>query len=59
MIGIDTNILVRYFTQDNQEQAEIAEQIIKKYATSPNSLLINNIVICELIWVLEKESVGR
>jgi predicted nucleic-acid-binding protein len=53
MIGIDTNILVRYFTQDNLEQAQIVEQIIDNYATSPNSLFINNIVMCELIWVLE------
>ena len=34
MIGIDTNILVRYFTQDNLEQAQIVEQIIDSYATS-------------------------
>ena len=54
MIGIDTNILVRYFTQDNLEQAQIVEQVINSYATSPNSLFINNIVMCELIWVLER-----
>ena len=54
MIGVDTNILVRYFTQDNSEQAQIVEEIIERYATSPNSLFINNIVICELIWVLDK-----
>ncbi len=64
MIGIDTNILVRYFTQDNVEQAQIVEQVINSYATSPNSLFINNIVMCELIWVLErgckysKEAIG-
>lgn len=54
MIGIDTNILVRYLTQDDQSQAEIVEQIFNQYATSPNSIFINNIVICELIWVLER-----
>lgn len=54
MIGIDTNILVRYFTQDNLEQAQVVEQVINSYATSPNSLFINNIVMCELIWVLER-----
>ncbi len=54
MIGIDTNILVRYFTQDNLEQAQIVEQIIDSYAISSNSLFINNIVMCELIWVLER-----
>ncbi len=54
MIGIDTNILVRYFTQDNLEQAQIVEQLIDSYATSFNSLFVNNIVMCELIWVLER-----
>jgi len=52
MIGVDTNILARYFTQDNLEQAKIVEQIIESYATSPNSLFVNNIVMCELVWVL-------
>jgi predicted nucleic-acid-binding protein len=54
MIGVDTNILARYFTQDNLEQAKIVEQIIESYATSPNSLFVNNIVMCELVWVLER-----
>jgi predicted nucleic-acid-binding protein len=65
MIGIDTNILIRYFTQDNLEQAQIVEQIIDNYANSPNSMFVNNIVMCELIWVLErgykysKEEIGQ
>jgi len=54
MIGLDTNILIRYFTQDDLEQAQIIEEIIDNYANSPNSLFVNNIVMCELIWVLEK-----
>jgi predicted nucleic-acid-binding protein len=54
MIGIDTNILVRYFTQDDLEQAKIVEHIIDTHATSANSIFINNIVMCELIWVLER-----
>ena len=54
MIAIDTNILVRYLTQDDIEQAQVVEQIFNTYATSSNSIFINNIVICELIWVLER-----
>ncbi len=54
MIGIDTNILVRYLTQGDKEQAQIVEQILNKYATYPNSVFINNVVMCELIWVLER-----
>jgi predicted nucleic-acid-binding protein len=54
MIGIDTNILVRYLTQDDIEQAKVVEQLFNKYATGSHSVFINNIVICELIWVLER-----
>lgn len=54
MIGLDTNILVQYFTQDKEEQAQIVENIIENYGNSPNSLFINNIVMCELVLVLEK-----
>ena len=54
MIGIDTNILIRYLTQDDKEQSSLAETIIDKYATKPQSIFINNIVMCELIWVLAR-----
>ncbi len=54
MIAIDTNILIRHLTQDDLEQAKIVEQIFDIYADSPNSIFINNIVMCELIWVLER-----
>ncbi len=49
MIGVDINILVRYFTQDDREQAIVVEKIVDKYAGIANSIFINNIVICELI----------
>ena len=54
MIGIDTNILVRYLTQDDIEQAKIAEALLDKYLAKPKSIFINNIVLCELIWVLDR-----
>ena len=54
MIGIDTNILVRYLTQDDEKQAQAVNKTLEQYANQPDSILINNIVFCELIWVLEK-----
>ena len=54
MIAIDTNILVRYITQDDQQQAEAAENLLATYNNKPQSIFINNIVVCELVWVLEK-----
>ena len=49
MIAIDTNILVRYLTQDDPKQAKAADKLLKKYFGKSLSIFINNIVICELI----------
>ena len=54
MIAIDTNILVRYITQDDEAQSKAAENLLAKYSNKFQSIFINNIVMCELIWVLEK-----
>lgn len=54
MIGIDTNILVRYVTGDEEVQSKKADDFLKQYIGQSASIFINNIVICELIWVLEK-----
>ncbi|KJV81170.1 PIN domain protein [Rickettsia hoogstraalii str. RCCE3] len=56
MIGIDTNILIRYLTGDYKVQSIKAIELIEKYSGKENSIFINNIVICvcELVWVLER-----
>ncbi|MCZ6886686.1 MAG: PIN domain-containing protein [Rickettsia endosymbiont of Ixodes persulcatus] len=54
MIGIDTNILIRYLTEDGKVQSIKAIELIEKYSGKENSIFINNIFICELVWVLEK-----
>ena len=53
MIGIDTNILVRYLTKDDIEQAITASNLLEQYSGDESSVYINNIVLCEVIWVLE------
>jgi predicted nucleic-acid-binding protein len=53
MIGLDTNVLVRYITQDDPRQAKIAERVIEQAVTGGEKILIQPIVFCELIWVLE------
>lgn len=54
MIGIDTNILVRYITQDDEIQSRQATELIESAAGVYASIFINNIVLCELVWVLER-----
>jgi predicted nucleic-acid-binding protein len=53
MIGIDTNILVRYLTNDDAEQSIAVANFFEQYSCNESSIYINNIVLCEVIWVLE------
>ncbi len=52
MIGLDTNILVHYITQDNPEQALRASQVIEQSCSRKSPGRIALIVLCELVWVL-------
>ena len=54
MIAVDTNVLVRYITNDDQEQSVLASKLLEKYIGQEKSIFINNIVLCELIWVLAR-----
>lgn len=53
MIGLDTNVLVRYFTQDDLVQAEQANRFIEQSVKKGETLFLNSVVLCELVWVLE------
>lgn len=53
MIGIDTNILVRYFVKDDISQSTLAKEILVKNCSQENPGFISSIVLCELIWVLK------
>ena len=54
MIGVDTNVLVRYIVQDDIEQSKDATRFIEKRISSSNPGFINQIVLCELVWVLKR-----
>jgi predicted nucleic-acid-binding protein len=51
VIGLDTNILVRYLTKDDDSQWEQSVEIVE----GEKQCFITNIVICELIWVLRSK----
>jgi len=53
MIGLDTNILVRYLTQDDPDQSRKAAHEIEKGLSAGHVFFIADIVMCELVWVLE------
>ncbi len=50
MIGIDTNVLLRLFTDDNPAQTGSAVRLVDGCASG--SIRITNIVLVELVWVL-------
>ena len=54
MIGLDTNILVRYITQDDPQQSEVANHLIETRCSRSNPGHIGQIVLCELVWVLRR-----
>jgi predicted nucleic-acid-binding protein len=49
MIGLDTNVLLRYFLRDDVAQAARAARELAR----DEHFLIDGIVLCELVWVLE------
>jgi predicted nucleic-acid-binding protein len=53
MIGLDTNVLVRYLTQDDPGQARKATHVIETAVEQGELLSITSLVLCELVWVLE------
>ena len=53
MVGLDTNVLVRFFTRDDPAQATRARQAIEKSVREQVSCCISAIVLCELVWVLK------
>lgn len=53
MKGLDTNVLVRYLTQDDPKQAAVATREIERAAAKGEKMLLQPIVLCELVWVLD------
>ena len=52
MIGLDTNVLVRYLTHDDQTQYAKAVAFINTATDQGELFLVNTAVLCELVWVL-------
>lgn len=53
MIGLDTNVLVRYLTQDDATQSAMANRLIERTLSAERPGFISTIVLCELVWVLQ------
>lgn len=54
MEGLDTNVLVRYLVQDDPAQSRLASELMEERLSADRPGYINNVVLCELMWVLEE-----
>ena len=54
MTGIDTNILVRYITQDDPLQSALATTLFERDLSSDRPGFVTLVSLCELVWVLEE-----
>ena len=52
MIGLDTNVLVRYIVQDDPDQSAAAERLIEGRCTAQAPGYVSVLVLAELVWVL-------
>ena len=54
MIGLDTNVLVRYLTQDDARQAAVATRLIERELSPTQPGFISLVVLVEVCWVLQR-----
>jgi predicted nucleic-acid-binding protein len=54
MTGLDTNILVRYLTEDDPIQSRKARELIEPQLTEENPGFVSIVAMIELVWVLDR-----
>jgi len=52
VVGIDTNVLVRYLAQDDPKQSAVATRFIEGRLSAENPGFVSTITLCEIAWVL-------
>jgi predicted nucleic-acid-binding protein len=54
MIGIDTNVLVRYLAQDDAAQFQEASDLLLGLEKQHRSAYLSTVTLCETVWVLAR-----
>jgi predicted nucleic-acid-binding protein len=52
VIGLDTNVVVRYITQDDSKQSALATTFFERTLSAEQPGFIPAVVLCEIAWVL-------
>ena len=58
MLGIDTNVLVRFLVRDDEAQFERARKLIKRETSRGEPVFISQLVLLETEWVLRSRYGG-
>ena len=65
MIGLDTNVVIRYLMLDEPQQSALATAFIEQHLSTENPGYISLIVLVEIAWVLrscygiDREKISR
>jgi predicted nucleic-acid-binding protein len=54
MIALDTNVLARYIVRDDPRQSAAATKLIESACTPESPGVVTQVVLCELVWVLDR-----
>jgi len=54
VIGLDTHALLRLLTDDDAAQAELVRNRLAALDATPESVLLNNVVLVETLWTLRR-----
>ena len=54
MVGLDTNVLIRYIVQDDPSQSSAATRLIEEHCTAEVPGYVSATVLVELAWVLTR-----
>jgi predicted nucleic-acid-binding protein len=52
MIGLDTNVVLRYLLQDDPEQTPLTNRLFERQLSEANPGFINLAAVLEIVWVL-------
>ncbi|MDE3202058.1 MAG: type II toxin-antitoxin system VapC family toxin [Acidobacteriota bacterium] len=52
MIGLDTNVLLRYLVQDDPAQSPKASEVIERHLSKQNPGFVSLVCVLEIVWVL-------
>jgi len=54
MIGLDSNLLIRYLTQDDPVQSAKAREILERRLTPKDPGFVSVVAMVETVWVLDR-----